>query len=229
MRGSDSAMTVRAALDRVTDARLQIALGIGLMVSAAAIAVTLSRSPVTLAHVNTAEHTLIGTTYQPTAGCQADEVLPRRTSAIRLRVEAYFGPRVTVAALARGRVITHGERGAGWSGGAVTVPVSPLTTTKAEVDLCFELFVRNGEPAALMGEPVSGALAARGPGGELPGRLRVEYLRPSGSSWWSLAPAVARRMGLGRAWPGAWNALLVIGLMGCVVLVCSRLIVRGLR
>ncbi|HSZ05758.1 MAG TPA: hypothetical protein VK778_11275 [Solirubrobacteraceae bacterium] len=229
MRGSDSATTVRAALDRVTDARLEITLGIGLMVGAAAIAVTLSQSPVTLALVNTAEHAPIGTTYQPTAACQSDETLPRGTSAIRLRVEAYFGPRVAVTVLARGRAIAHGGRGAGWSGGAVTVPVSPLSATRVGVDLCFKLFVRHGEPAALMGEPVSGTLAARGPEGVLPGRLRVEYLRPGTSSWWALAPAVARRMGLGRAWPGAWNALLVLSLMGCVVLVCSRLLLRGFR
>ena len=36
-------------------------------------------------------------------------------------------------------------------------------------------------------------------------------------------------MGLGRAWSGSWNALLVLVLMGSLVALCSRMILRELR
>ena len=90
------------------------------------------------------------------------------------------------------------------------------------------MFGNGHESVELLGEPTSGAFAARGRRGPLPGRIRVEYLRPGGASWWSVAPEVARRMGLGRAAPGTWIVLLVLALMGCLVALCSRLVLREL-
>ncbi len=209
--------------------RLKIVLGTSLLIGAAAIAVTLSQSPVAVARINTAQLRPIGQTYQPIAACQSNEVLPRETSAIRLRVESFFGPRVTVEMLDHGRVIAQGERGPGWTGGVVTMPVSPLSTARTGLDLCFKLFLNGDESNILLGEPTTGARAAYSHDARLPGRLRVEYLRPGRSSWWSLAPAVARRMGLGHAWAGTWSVLLVLLLMGGVTLVCGRLILRELE
>jgi hypothetical protein len=167
------------------------------------------------------------TTQRPIDACQSPELLPRETSAIRLRVDAFLGPRVTLAVVAHGRVIAHGERGSGWTGGAVTIPVSPLSTARPGVDLCFALLLNGDETAELVGEPTPAAHAARGTGGALPGRLRVEYMR-LGRSWWSLTPAVARRMGLGGAVSGAWSVILAVALMGSVALVCSLAILRWL-
>lgn len=96
------------------------------------------------------------------------------------------------------------------------------------MDLCFAFFVNGEESLQLVGEPAGAALAARSAAGPLPGRVVAEYLRPSRSSWWSLAPSVARRMGLGHAPSGTWSALLVLALMAAVVLVCSRVILREL-
>jgi hypothetical protein len=91
------------------------------------------------------------------------------------------------------------------------------------------MFGNGNESVELLGEQTSGALAARGQHGPLPGRVRVEYLRPGDASWWSIAPEVARRMGLGHAAAGTWSVLLVLALMGCVVVLCSRLILRELQ
>jgi hypothetical protein len=212
----------------VIDTRLKITLGVGFLVGAVAMALTLAQAPLTVARVNTAKHTIIGLKYHRTDLCQSDEVLPRQTSAIRLRVGSFLGPRVAVEVLAHGRIIAHGARGSGWSGGVVTVPVRPLSTTRAPVELCFSLFLNGYEYGLLVGEPTKGARGARGPHGPFPGRVRVEYMRLARSSWWSLAPSVARRMGLGHAWSGTWSAVFVIVLMTGVALVCARTVLREL-
>ena len=111
-------------------------------------------------------------------------------------------------------------------GGVVTVPVNRLSTARSGLDLCFTFFTNEDESIGFFGESTTAALAARGPNGSLPGRVRVEYLRPSHSSWWSLAPEVARRMGLGRAPSGTWSVLLAVALMVSVFALCARVILR---
>jgi hypothetical protein len=208
----------------VADARLRIALATGLVAGAVAIGVTLSQAPDVVAGVSTPMQRYIGSTAQATTVCQSGEVLPPAVSAIRLRVFAFLGPRVTLRVLARGRVIASGVRGSGWTGGVVTVPVKPLPTATAGATLCFTLHLNGDEHAEFGGAPQAGALAARAPGDVLHGRVRVEYMRPGGSSWWSLAGAVARRMDLGRGWPGGWSVPLVLVLMASVaILLCARL------
>jgi hypothetical protein len=212
-----------------TDARLVVTLATGLILGVAAVVLTLSQAPLTLARTNIAAHANIGSTNHTISACQSGERLPRGTSAVRLRVFAFLGPRVTVRLLARGRVIAAGERGSGWTGGVVTVPVQPLVRTVAGVTVCFTLFVNGSEYDGFRGAPATGALAAYGSDGALHGRVRVEYLRPGASSWWSLARAVVRRAGLGRGWPGRASAPLALALMGCVALLCIRLLLRTPR
>jgi len=212
---------------RRVDQRLKITLGAGLLVGGVAIAVTLSGSPVTIARVNTMAHTTFATSRQRTEACQSHEVLPRDTSAVRLRIYTFLGPRTTVALLAHGRVIAHGERGSGWTGHVVTIPVNPLPTERSGVDLCFALFLNGDETAKLSGEPTPQTSVAQSESG-LPGRLRVEFLRSGRSSWWSLAGAVARHMGLGHAASGTWCVLVVALLMCVVLLLCSCAILTGL-
>jgi hypothetical protein len=196
---------------------------------AVAIALTLLlQGPITVAAVSTAQAGFLADADQRTTVCQSGETLPRETSAIRLRVYAFLGPRVAVQVRANGRVIVHGERGSGWTGGVVTVPVNRLSDARSGVQLCFTLFSNGDETVQLAGEPAAGALAARVAAGPLPGRVRVEYLRPSSATWWSLAPRVARRMGLGRAAAGTWVVFLAIGLMCALLAMCGRLILREL-
>lgn len=208
--------------------RLKITLGTGLVIGVAAIGTTLSQAPSTVARVNMDAHTTFTAVTDRTEACQANEVLPQGTSAIRLRMYAFLGPRVTVAISSDGRVIARGERGSGWTGDAVTVPVNPLAIERSGLVLCFALFLNGDESVDLSGEETA-ELAAQVASGPLPGRVRVEDLKPGRSTWWSLGPQVARRMGLGHAPSGTWTVLLVIALMGGVVVACSRVILRGLR
>jgi hypothetical protein len=212
----------------VIHARVKLVVGAGLLLGVAAIAITLSHSPIAVAGVNTPQHVPIGAPEPGKTYCQSHEALPRDTTAIRLRAYAFLGPRVELTVSARGRVVARGERGSGWTGGAVTIPVNRLPTVRSGLDLCFTFFTNEDESISLFGEATTGALAARAPNGSLPGRVRVEYLRPSHSSWWSLAPEVARRMGLGHAPSGTWGALLALALMGSVFALCARVILREL-
>jgi hypothetical protein len=208
---------------------VKVTVGVGLLLAVVILGITLSHAPITVAQVNTPHKLSLGTLRSKTAVCQAGESLPRGTSAIRLRVFAFTGPRVTVRAYAGGRVVAQGEHGSGWTGGAVTVPVRTLRTATSGATLCFSLLLNGDEGVFLTGEPTSAALAARGSNGRWPGRLTVEYLRPGHSSWWSIAPEVARRMGLGNAAGGTWIAILALALMSGVVALSSRLVIRELR
>jgi hypothetical protein len=214
---------------RRADARLKLALAASAVAGIAAVCFALSQSPPAVARVNTAAHQSLGTTRQAIDACQPDEVIPAQTSAVRLGIGAFLGPRVTVQALAQEQVIARGERRSGWTGGTVTVPVNALSTARSGVEVCFAAHLNGDETAALAGERTPVALAANGPGGPLRGRVRIEYLRAGATSWWLLAPSVARRMGLGRAWSGTWSAVLVLALMAGVVALCVRLTRRALE
>lgn len=189
----------------------------------------LSQSPSTVAGTNTTTRQFLTATKNELSACQAGETLPRGTSAIRLHTEAFLGPRVTVQVREGARAIASGERASGWTAGVVTVPVKPLATTRVNVALCYAVHLNGHEMGVFVGEPTTGASAAQTYKGSLPGRIQVEYLRPSGSSWWSLIGTVARHMALGRAWPGEWSVVMVLLLMIGVGVLCSRAILRELR
>jgi len=58
--------------------------------------------------------------------------------------------------------------------------------------------------------------------------LRMEYLRPGRSSWLSLAPSIANRMGLAHAPAGAWVGYLAVAVMIAAAGFASRLVLREL-
>jgi hypothetical protein len=200
----------------------RVALSLSLALTALALVLTLSGSPDVVAPATVAAHSVttnpkLAATQSGASICQQDETLPRATTAIRFSLKALIGPRIAVKALAGGKIVTSGERGPGWTAGAVTVPVARVdrTVTHAEVCLAFAL---SDETVDLEGESASGARAAvAGDGQALPGRMHVEYLRPGDRSWWSLALSTARHLGLGRAWTGTWVALLVLVLVVIVL------------
>jgi hypothetical protein len=208
---------------------VKLVLGGSLLAIAVAASLTLSLSPIGVARVNNSEEALLGATRSSVDACQSGEVLPRGTTAVRLHMFTFVGPRVVVGLFANGRRIAHGERGTGWTGGSVTVPVSPLSVSRQGVTLCFALYPNGNESVQLNGEAVTGARAAHGSRGALPGRLGVEDLRPASASWWSLILPVARRMGLGHAGPGTWSVLLVACLMLGVILTSVLAALRELR
>jgi hypothetical protein len=208
---------------------VRIALVAGLALLALAVGVTLSGSPVVVAHTNSVlAERKIAETVSNAAACQADEVLPAGISAIRLTLDSYAGPQVSVRVLSGTRVLTHGVVGSGWVGGSLTVPVKHVSRTTSGVRVCFKLGPTK-EKVAIDGVRTSSAVAARDDGGNsLPGRIRVEYLRAGHSSWWSLARVLARRIGLGRAPTGAWVALLAALLIGTGIAAASWVVLKEL-
>jgi hypothetical protein len=202
--------------------------GAGLLIGLVALAFALAQSPVSVARTSTPKDDFVGLAHTRTEACQKGEVLPRSTSAIRLTMNAFTGPRVAIEVRSRERVIARGERGSGWTGGVVTVPIRPLPITQSDVTLCFAIYLNGYETGYLSGERTAPIVAATGPSGAFPGRVRAEYLRTDGPSWWSLAGEVARRMGLGHAGSGTWSVLLAAALMVGVVLVCTRTALREL-
>jgi hypothetical protein len=206
-----------------------IALAAGLAITAAAVGVTLSGSPPSVAATNgiSGEETL-GSTRQSVSACQGGEALPSGTSAIRLAFIAEIGPRITVTALSGKRVLTHGTRRAGWSGGVVTVPVRRVAHASSGVNICFTLGP-TVEPIRISGSSTPAAIALSTPEGQkLPGRMRIEYLRPDDASWFSLLPSIARRMGLGHAWAGTWIVFALLAAMAGAMTLGSWLILREL-
>jgi hypothetical protein len=201
----------------------------GLVAGAAALALILSGAPRVLAGTNAVPlESRFATTRGPATVCQSGETLPAHTAAIRLALESAVGPGVQLRVLAGRHAITRGSRGSGWTGGAVTVAVEPRSHTFSGVTVCFAI-PRSRIHVAVLGEPARGAASARAvPGGALPGRMRVEYLRAGRASWFSLAASVATRMGFGRAFAGSWIAWLVLALMLALVAVVYRVSVREL-
>jgi hypothetical protein len=202
--------------------RVGVALAAGLALTAATVGVVLSRSPLIVAGTNSVPaHHAVAFAREGSKGCQKSGTLPRDTSAIRISIFANTGPRVAVSALSGSLVVTHGTRDAGWAFTEnVTVPVKRVPRTIPNARICITLgpFL---EPVQFNG------IVVRTTAGPTLG-LRVEYLRPGHRSWWSLAPSIARRMGLGHAASGTWIVFLLMALMITVVILASRLILREL-
>jgi hypothetical protein len=220
--------------------RVGTALVAGVALIAGACAWTLSRAPQIVARSNYGfTHERIAATETPTGACQGEETLPRGTSAIRLALTSAIGPEVTVRVLTGSRLLAAGTRSPGWEGGSVTVPLHPTVSdgsaasgetarSQTPVSVCFVLSRMNGL-VEMLGLHTRRGAAVGQEGKRLPGRLRIEYLRPSSESWWSMALATARRFGLGRAASGTWNALLVGALASALIALSCWLVARELR
>ncbi len=210
-------------------ARITLAAGLALL--AGAIALVGAGRPPTVARADSAPATSgLGSSYGKGEVCQAGEVLPADTSAIRLLIHSpMVGPRVTVAALAGERVIAAGTRASGWTAGAVTVPLRALPLqTVSGVSVCFA-FEHSAWLVGLTGRRTPPAHAARFDGQTMLGRVGIEYLRAGRRSWWSRLGSIARQMGLGHAGSGAWIPVLVLALMVTLAGLASWLAARELR
>ena len=175
---------------------VRIALVAGLTLLAIAIGVVLARSPMSVARTNGTpkEEERIAYTTHGTTYCQAGELLPAGTSAIRLWMLAYDGPRMHVAVYAGGRAITSGQRGSGWTSREVTVPLRPLSRAVSGATVCAT-FPLHDESLTVFGEATAHTIAAREGARALPGRMWIEYLRPGTRSWASLVPSILSHMG----------------------------------
>jgi hypothetical protein len=209
---------------------VKIALILALALVAIALAGVLSGSPpaVTRAKAPMADANTVGRLTGGDEVCQGGEVVPRGTTAMRVWLEAVVGPPLTLTARSGSRVLTSGARGAGWSTGSVTIPVRPLARTRSDVTVCVGVGQAR-EPVRVRGIAGPPRYAAYDAGHEpLAGRVLIEYLRPGGRSWWSLARSVVRRMGLGHALGGAWVALLALAIVAAMVAAASWLVLREL-
>lgn len=210
--------------------RVTVALTGGLTLLAVAVGVTLVQSPMVVARNNGTPLTedRIATTRQPVTYCQTHEMLPAGTSAIRLALAANTGPRVTATVSTGKLVVATGTQGPGWTGRVVTVPLRPLAHAVPEATVCASVRTRH-ESILLFGKAAPPAIAAHVGRKALSGRMSIEYLRPGSRSWASMIPSTARRLGLGRAFPGTWNALLVLELVATMTVTASVLVVKELR
>lgn len=207
---------------------VRVALLAGVALIAAALAWTLSRTPAVVARSSFAyTHKAIAATTTPAGACQQSETMPRGTSAVRLGLVAVVGPRITVKVRTSSHVVATGTRAAGWEGGSVTVPIHPAARRTTAVTVCFALTALNG-PVQMLGIHTHHSRAIGTGGQRLPGRLHLEYLQPGQASWWSMALATARRLGLGRAASGTWNAALVVVLAMTLIALSSWLLTREL-
>jgi hypothetical protein len=195
---------------------VRVVVGGGLAIIVAILILTLLGSPLTVAAVSTEGSESIVQTAHRARLCQGNERIPGGTTAVRYDAYAFTGPRVSLNVLRQGKVIAHGERAAGWTGGSVTIPIDRVPRAMSGVELCLTAFLTGTEATAFFGSKAATTNAAQGHQGE---RLRIEYLRPGPSSWLSLSREVARRLGLGRAASGAGNAIVVLLLtLGAVAL-----------
>ncbi len=210
--------------------RVRIALAGGLLSIAGAVAVALAHAPLVVAGKSAGfTHHVLVATATPASACQHGEALPAGTSAIRLGMTADVGPQVKVKVWSGSRLVAEGTREPGWLGASVVVGLRrAVARAAAPVRVCSSVEEMNG-PVEMLGTPTRRAIAATDEGRPLPGRMHVEYLRPGRKSWWSLAPGTARRLGLGRAGAGTWNAVLVALLATMLVALPSWLVVRELR
>lgn len=209
---------------RARSRSVKITLAAGLTVLATAIAAVLSQSPLTvLATSSTPANEALAVVDHSVDACQQGERIPKGTTAIRLSLGAFIGPAVAVTAISGAHIVAFGERGSGWDGQTVTVPVGTVSRTVSPVKICFAIPVLGNEQLTIFGTPARRATADTGTRDAPAGRLRIEYLRPARSSWLALLPSVTKHMALGRAWSGVWIALLVAMLMLLVTVLASRL------
>lgn len=216
-------------MDREEIVRTSIVLATGLTLIAAAVGVTLTRAPSTLAGTNAVSAaSTLAASKSAIGACQSGETLPADTTAIRLSLSAIIGARVSVTVLSGRHVIARGTHGTGWSGGEVTVAVARVPHTVPHVTTCFALSQFNGK-VSLIGEPTPPSRAAvTGTGQPLQGRFRTEYVQPGRTSWLSLASSVARHLSLGRSPSGLWVVFFAATAVLGVIAITSWLIVREL-
>jgi hypothetical protein len=202
-----------------------VALAAGWVLTAIAVGVVLSGSPLIVAGSNSVvAYYNVAHAKGSSGTCEVGGTVPPGTTAIRISADSQIGPRVTVKVLSGQVVATSGQRAAGWGfAETVTVPVERVRRPIHAADICLAF------GPALERLRINGTLAraktSAGAGGTV--RLRFEYLRPGEESWWSLASSIARRMGFGHAPAGAWVVFVLVAIMITLAILASHLILSG--
>lgn len=207
----------------------KIALAAGLTLIVIAIGLVLLHSPSSVARTNGTpgeEHRIAFTTHGATY-CQAQELLPAGTSALRLSLSAFSGPRVRVAVSAGGHPLTGGEQESGWTSRVLTVPVRARSRAVPDATVCVS-FSLHDEAVTVFGKPTSHTIAAHDGRRALRGRMWIEYLHSGGRSWASLAPTILSSMRFGRGGAGVLIVSLALVLLVAVAALTARLVLEEL-
>jgi hypothetical protein len=191
-------------------------LAIGLVLIAAAVAVTLSRGAEHRTGTNgLPARAFLGVIETPATLCQTGEHIPAGTATLRFSAIAssYAVPRLTLALTqVGGGAATSTD--ARWEGRHALVVAFPRPLPSAMLaDVCLRLHASGDRRYAFKGTATYPEEAATSSGQPLPGSMHIEYLADGGGSWWSFVPTLARRLGRGHAWSGASVALLAALLM----------------
>ncbi len=194
---------------------------------AVAIAVVLSRAPLTVASTNfVPAEAAIAYTRGNATSCQTT-TLPQDTAAIRVALSGDAGPRLRITVLSGSRVVAQGERPAGWGVLAnVVVPIRELSYMVLVARICIAAGPAV-DPIAVLGVPLSEHPPSRLALKDV--RLSLEYLRRGPKSWWSLAPSIFQHMGLGHAASGQMLPFFVLAMMIAVGVLAVRMTAEELR
>jgi hypothetical protein len=198
--------------------RVRIALASGLALMTVAIVLTLLHTPASIAGTDEAggEGEAIATTEHGTTVCQGHQYLPAGTSEVQPKLGANSGPSVHVEVSAAGHVITSGQRGSGWSGRVVTIPVKPLAHAVSNATVCVS-FSMHDEVLSIYGAPtIPGDRALEG-GRTLGEKMWINYLKPARQTWAADLGAISRHLELGRTTTGGWIVVLTLALAAGVI------------
>jgi len=209
--------------------RERIALGLGLVLVAAAFVVALSDSAPRRSGTN-ATVRKSGNLVAIVPGsrfCQREAVVPKGTAALRtffrFRPSPPGGP-LEITVRHGDRVIATAHLPAGRSPGSPRVPIAHIPhDTSATV--CF---ANQGTRTVQFAGNVTPEYGGNNPtGAKLPDVVRIDYTRPGHETWWTFAPVVAERFGLVKSsFVGSWTLYAVLGVFG---LLCTGGIVLVLR
>jgi hypothetical protein len=207
--------------------RVRVALAVCLTLMLIAIGVGLARTPLVRAGTDgTPLPTEVGATFAPDTVCQAEEVVPKGTTIVRMSLLSLLGPGIKLQVTAGEQVVTTGIRSSGWTGTVVSIPVRPVTRTYTHATVCFTLAKRQ-QLVNYRGTNTIHSPAVSNGTQVLPGRIRIEYLQPGKETWLSLALPTARRIGLSVG-GGGGIVLVLFALALTIASLTSWLVVREL-
>jgi hypothetical protein len=217
---------VRPPASRVRDARALVVFGVSVLGLLAALLAALSHGAQRRSGTNGVVPLTVLASGGPGATfCQQDEHLPAGTGALRVYLGAQSpAALVSIALRHRGAVLDR-TAAAGWKGVFVEAPIRTTSREVEGVDVCFR--VTRGAVGVVGGPRPANTGSLTTNGREIDSAIPIEYLRAGRETWWSYAPLVVRRMGLGRGdWGGTWLVGLIAALTATSLALTAWLVLR---
>lgn len=197
--------------------RIPLVLGAGVLAVLVAVGVVLAGSGQRQAGSNyVPEFGQALTIKGPGERCQAGQIIPGDTAALRLLLGTFNrpGPPLEVTVRADGKLLTSGRLPASRTPPTehVVVPLEPVEQTTPNATVCVTVRAEEDRRTVLYGTL---------------GQVRFEWLRDGRESWVELLPTVLHRFALGKANPvGLWllpvAALLLLLSIGVALSLAAR-------